>query len=317
LCNNNTTFNLKTILITGATGFLGSHLASALVKEKFNVVALKRKTSSISRCNGFGEKITWINIEETNELKKRISEFQPEILIHAAWSGVKASERDNREGQEININFLSSLLETIKGSSVKKIIAFGSQAEYGKFEGAIDENQPCRPDSVYGETKLKTLQLLKEFSENHKKEWYWLRLFSVYGPGEDKSWLIPSTINNLISGSEMKLSPCEQRYDYIYVKDFADGIIRVVNKKENESGVFNFSSGQSISIKDIVTFLENKLAPGKGILKIGALPYRSGQVMHMQSISDKFFRTFDFCPAHTIYKGLEETSDWYIKNNGQ
>jgi len=298
---------MKTILITGATGFLGSHIAEELIAQGYNVAALKRRSSNLWRCNNFIDQIKWIDCDNLSEAEPEIIKCKPDILIHTAWNGVKATDRDNWIEQEKNLSFLVSLLEIVKKTNIKKIIALGSQAEYGNFEGSVDENYPCNPTSAYGANKVCTSIMLKSFAELNKIDWYWIRIFSVFGPREEKIWLIPSTINNLLEKKEMNLTPCEQKYDYLFTKDFAAGILSVVKNDINISGIYNMSSGQSIMLKDILTYLENKLSPTQKLLQIGASPYRPQQVMHMEGNSDCFFQSFNFQPAYSIYEGLEET----------
>ena len=91
---------MKTILITGATGFLGSHIAEELINQGFNVIALKRSTSNLWRCNGFSDKIKWIYSDNLINAEPEIIKCNPDILIHAAWNGVKAIDRDSWNEQE-------------------------------------------------------------------------------------------------------------------------------------------------------------------------------------------------------------------------
>jgi nucleoside-diphosphate-sugar epimerase len=308
---------MKTILITGATGFLGSHIAEELVKQGFQVIALKRSTSNLWRCNDFNDQIHWITSDNINDVEQEIINCKPTILIHAAWDGVKASDRNNWIKQETNLSFLVSLLEIAKKTKILKIIALGSQAEYGSFEGSIDEDYPCNPNSAYGANKVCASILLKSFAEQNKIDWYWIRLFSVFGPREEKNWLIPATINNLLKKKVMALTHCEQQYDYLFTKDFAAGILSVVKSSTNISGIYNMTSGESMKIKDILSFLENRIAPQQRLLQIGALPYRPDQVMHMQGNSDRFFQSFNFRSTYSVNEGLEETINYYktLSNN--
>ena len=308
---------MKTILLTGISGFLGSHIAEELIKQGFSVVGLKRSTSNLWRCKGFYDQIKWINCDNLFDIESEIIKYKPEILIHSAWNGVKAIDRDNWIEQEKNLSFFVSLFEVVKKSGICKIIAIGSQAEYGVFDGIVEENYQCNPNNAYGATKLCTSTLLKAFAENNKVEWYWIRIFSIFGPREDNNWLIPSAINNLLDKKEMALTPCDQKYNYLYTKDFASGILNIINCPHNKSGIYNMSSGTSTKIKDILLFLEAKLSPQQKLLQIGALSYRPDQVMNMKGNSDLFFQTFNFKPKYTIFDGLEETVNYFIslRNN--
>lgn len=303
---------MRSILITGASGFLGSHIAENLINEGYKVIALKRHSSNLWRCKDFIDQIIWFNIEDINKVIPEIIRYKPDLLIHAAWDGVNAEHRDNWIEQEKNLFLLISLLDIVKITGISRVVALGSQAEYGKFEGEVNEDYQCNPINAYGANKLCASILLKSFAEQNMINWYWIRLFSVFGPREEQNWLIPSTIKNLLSKNEMALTPCNQRYDYLYAKDFASGINCIIKKEDGKSGVYNLSSGTSTKLKDILVFLEDKLSQNQKLLKFGELNYRPNQVMHMQGDSNRFFKTFEFKPSININIGLEETIKYYI-----
>lgn len=304
-----------TVLLTGATGFLGSALVETLLEEGFKVIALKRNSSNPWRCSANLNEIIWVDIDNPDEAESQILKHNPEILIHSAWGGIKASDRDNWKEQVKNLLFFVSILEIAKKAGVERIISMGSQAEYGIFDGIVDETYPCNPVSAYGAAKLSASVLLQSFAAQNNIEWYWIRLFSVFGPREDNNWLIPSSINSMLKKKEMKLSPCDQKYDYLYIKDFASGITNIIKSVNAKSGIYNFSSGNSIQLKDILNYLETAICPVEKILRIGALPYRKNQVMHMEGNSDLFFKSFNFKPEYSIFAGLDETINYFIENS--
>jgi len=303
---------MKKILITGASGFLGSSIVGELIKNGYKVSALKRSKSDLWRCADFIHNVNWIDCDNLSDVESEIINYEPNILIHSAWGGVKSYDRENWIEQEKNLSFFVYLLEVSKRAGIKKIVALGSQAEYGTYKGVVDEFCPCNPNSAYGTIKLCAYTILKSFALENEIDWYWIRLFSIFGPGEDKNWLIPSVIENLLGKKEMKLTGCDQKYDYLYLKDFTSGIMSLINCSKSKSGVYNLSSGTSISIKEILIYLESRLSPDKKLLEIGALPYRSNQIMHMEGNSELFFRSFNFSPIYKISVGLEETLNYYL-----
>lgn len=303
------------ILISGGTGFIGSNIIEYLLENGYEIASLKRNRSNLWRCQDFNKKINWIESDNFSNMRDEIHKFHPEIFIHSAWNGVKANDRDNWFEQGENIYYLTMIMEIIKEFPLQKMIALGSQAEYGSYNGAIDESYNCIPDTAYGANKLCALNLTKAFCLKYSIKWYWLRLFSVFGPKEDKDWLISATINNLLKNREMKLTSCEQKYDYMYIKDISRGILNIIEDVSNNSGIYNFSTGNSIVLRDLLTIIENIIAPGKNLLDFGAIPYRSNQIMHMQGISKRFFSSFNFKLKYDIIKGLEETINYYRGGN--
>lgn len=267
------------ILITGISGFLGSQIAQKLCDNGFELIALKRETSDLTRCNEFSAKVNWINISENWEQK--VIELNPQIIIHSAWEGVGAQERDNWQVQTNNLQFTLKLLSIAKESNVEKFISFGSQAEYGYFSGVIDENYILEPKSAYGLSKHLCCQTVKVFCEQNNIDWYWLRLFSFFGEKEASNWFIPTLIKNISDNKPMDMTPGEQRYAYMYIEDLAEIICNLI-KSSAISGIYNLSSKNSVSLKEIVEKIINILKPLKSQINFGAMPYRDNQPMLIQ-----------------------------------
>lgn len=280
----------KTVLLSGGTGFIGSHIIEALSAQNYTVLVLIRNKSNLWRLKELNSKCqVLINMDEAN-FQNEILKHKPEYFIHTAWQGVSLNERDNWIIQSNNLIYTLKMLSLANQLGIKKILALGSQAEYGYFEGRINEDAPCNPTTAYGSAKLATLINFKAFCEENKINWFWLRIFSLYGERENETWLIPSLIKCLLSGQPMNLTHCEQRYDYMYVGDFALAILKVL-ETECESGIFNLTSNQSLQLKNIVIQIQNQINPN-GILNFGALPYRPNQIMHMEGDSSKFIEKF-------------------------
>ena len=204
----------KRVLITGITGFLGSQIAESLLNNGYQLIAIKREASDLWRCENIVSDVKWVNIIDNWE--EIIVGFSPQIIVHSAWEGVTALERDDFEKQFNNLSFLLKLLQIAKLSNTEKFIAFGSQAEYGNFSGIISEDYDPKPMTAYGLSKNIVSQTIKLFCEKNNIDWFWLRLFSFFGEKEASNWFIPTLINNIIDNISMDMTPGEQRYAYLY-----------------------------------------------------------------------------------------------------
>ena len=269
-----------TILITGITGFLGSHIAENLVDNGIQVIGLKRKGSDVWRCEGFEDKIIWVEIDNEGFFKDELKKYSFDTIIHGAWIGVDSNSRDNWSEQSKNIPFLVSLLDVAKTVGVKKFIFLGSQAEYGNIDGKISEDHKTNALNAYGSIKLACLEVLKTFCETNTIIWIWLRLFSLFGEKENKNWLIPSLVASMLTIKQMDFTPGEQKYAYLYVKDFALTLYKI-STMPIESGVYNISSNETRTIKSLIEDIRNYINP-EFILNFGALKYRDNQSMHME-----------------------------------
>lgn len=288
------------ILLSGITGFVGSHLAENFSK-KYSVIGLVRNNSDLWRYNEIkNPNIRLINQDDEQQLSE-LKQFTPTVFVHAAWGGVPAGKRDDWYAQSENILLTTRLLQLAHSVGIKHFISFGSQAEYGVFSGRVNDDHPCQPVTAYGVAKLAALKVIEAFCTQHNMNWNWFRLFSIYGTRESMNWLIPSVIKNALLNKNMEMTLCEQRYDYLSGTDLSTAVEKVI-ENQPENGTFNLSSNRSIALRTIVEKIIDKTNT-EGKFQFGALPYRPNQVMHMEGNSERFFNTFHFQPE----------SDWDIE----
>jgi nucleoside-diphosphate-sugar epimerase len=302
----------KTILLTGATGFLGSHLAEKFIQTGDKVIALKRQPSDTWRCSEFGGHITWINHDE-NDWKEEVLKHQPAVFIHSAWSGVSAAYRSQWKDQLKNLDFLFDLLELAKTCNAQKFIGLGSQAEYGFFDGKIDESFPAQPNSAYGLVKLMAMEAVKCFCDEHHIDWIWLRLFPFYGERESIEWFIPILVKNIYRQSQMNMTKGEQQYAYLYVKDFADWMIAITQKKIS-SGIYNISSKYPRPLKAVVEKVIGIMAPQEHQINFGALPYRLNQPMLLAGSIEKLEKEIGSLPESDFEENLRHTVNYIVQH---
>lgn len=302
---------MNKVLITGITGFLGSHIAENLISNNVQVVGLKRKNSDIWRCEEFKDKIDWVDILEDGSFPSELSNKSCDTIIHAAWIGVESNDRNNWKEQTKNIAFLVELLELAKILELKKIIFLGSQAEYGVINRKISEDLQTNAVNAYAATKLACFEILKSFSSINNINWIWLRLFSVFGEKENSNWLIPSLINSMLNKKEMDFTLGEQRYAYLYVKDFSEIMKRTVLAEVN-SGVYNISSNKTRTIRSLIEDIRNIVNP-EFVLNFGALNYRPGQSMHMEGDMQKLISQIGNTEFSNYNIALRNTLNYYLK----
>lgn len=299
----------KVVVISGVTGFLGSHIANFITND-YQVYGLIRNKSNLWRLNEIKNSlIKLINIEDNNFVEK-IKELKPYCFIHSAWTGVAANDRNTWVEQGKNFDYSIHLLNILKESGVEKFISLGSQAEYGYFETIIDENKKCNPFSAYGATKLATFNYTKAYCNNHNINWFWLRLFPLFGIREDENWFIPMLINKALKKQTIDLTLCEQEYAYLHISDFVMAIKLIVDSVKIPSDVFNLSNNTAIKIKEIIDLIKITI-PKSDVFNIGSLPYRDNQVMLMQGDSNKFYSTFSFKPTANFESSIKELINYY------
>jgi UDP-glucose 4-epimerase len=300
---------MNKILITGATGFVGSCVTRLLVEQGREVVLLMRPESNSRRIHDLLDRCTVIrgDMSRLEELRKPLTEFAPQAVLHLAWEGVKGADR-NSHMQMQNVSSSIELYRLTEELGCKFFVGLGSQAEYGPLQGKISESAPTRPTTAYGAAKLATGLVLERTAVASGRSFAWLRLFSSYGPDDDPSWLIPYMINSLLAGEKPSLTRAEQVWDYIHVDDVATGIVAALDSQVR--GFFNLGSGQARPLHEIINLIRNTINP---MLPLGfdELPYRPDQVMHLEADIFSLTSTTNWSPKVTLDDGIAATIAWY------
>lgn len=293
------------VFVTGSTGFIGSYLVRQLINDGHELLCLKRSTSDISRLADL--QIQWVNVSE--DWHEAFRQFQPEAIFNLAWDGVSSADRIIWSKQVSNIFLQQQLLDLSAECGVQKFIGTGSQSEYGDFEGVIDETFPVNPKTAYAATKIACLDILKPFCEIHGIDWYWFRLFPLFGPGESDRWLIPSLIKAMCTRESMDLTKGEQRLPYLYVGECAKAIASPLNV-QGKSGIYNVCADNPQPLKTLVTKIKDQINP-RFHLNFGALDYRFGQSMLMGSKTDKLAANLYTLDTTSFEARLQETIQYY------
>lgn len=304
--------NQVKILLTGATGFLGAHLARRLAGEDVKIFLLVRPTSNLWRLGTLPKNAQLISGDLHDLPAQAIQAAAPDTIVHAAWHGVTNQHRNDSTQIQQNLEPTIWLVEMARDIGCKNFIALGSQAEYGPLNRKISESDPTEPTTLYGATKLAACHLTRQLCSQLGMRWAWLRVFSTYGPMEDTSWLIPYLIRALLRGERPALTGCEQRWDFLFGPDAADAIWSVI-KTQAAAGVFNLGSGRPDPLRKTVEALRDAVDP-KLPLGIGEVPYRPDQVMHLEADITRLTRATGWTPATSLEDGLRQTVAWHRMN---
>lgn len=292
------------IVITGGFGFLGSHTVERCSDLGFIPIVLERQSSRTEKlANKDFIAIPYDNIDDPN-LVQSIKSYNPQYFIHIGWKGVDNSTRNLEDQIGINLPFTLKTVELAKQTGCKKWIGIGSLSEYGITTSIVSEEFAPFPYTIYGKSKLASCWASSALCQAYKLKWSWIRVGSIYGPGDSDQWLIPFVIKALLSGESPKLTPSEQVWDYLHVSDAANAILHVA--KSDAEGIFNLGSGSGKTIKTIVSHIASKINSGAAPL-FGALPYAKHQVMHMEADISRIQKITGWKPKIDLSDGLEST----------
>lgn len=299
------------VLLTGATGFIGSALLRRLLADgQHEVAVLIRPESDPWRVADVLDRVHRITgaLEDLEAVQPAVADFAPEAVLHLAWFGVGNALRNDAR-QVGNIAGTVALVELAREVGARHWIGLGSQAEYGPCAGPIAEDEPTRPTTLYGITKLSAGLLARHLCAEAGMRFAWLRVFSTYGPGDDPAWMIPYLILRLLRGERPALTAGAQLWDYLYVDDAAEAIARVLEDPRAE-GVFNLGSGTADTIRAIVERVRDLIDPDLP-LGFGEVPYRPDQVMRLQADIGRLRADLGWSPRVGLDEGLKRTVEWY------
>jgi nucleoside-diphosphate-sugar epimerase len=293
-----------TLLVTGAGGFVGAAVVRAALAEGHRVVALCR-TPVAPRLIGLAGDLTIraVDLADTRKLTAVVAAAKADCIVHCAWEGVGGPKRA-ADIQLANIATTCALVDAAIAAGAAKFVGIGSQAEYGRFDRRIDENDLPAPNMLYGAAKLSACHLARQRSRAAGMAFAWLRLFSTYGPGDNPNWLIPSVIADLLAGRRPRLTAGTQSWDYLHVDDVARGVLAAATG--SAAGIFNLSSGHAVPVRGIVERLRDIAAPGLELV-FGEVPFGPDQIMFLEGDNRLLCEATGWTPRIELTDGLAGT----------
>lgn len=243
---------MKKILVTGATGFIGNCVVSDLVQHGFDVVATSRNIVKAGNATWFGS-VNYIplDLEKFDDSVNYFEYFsRPDLIIHLAWEGLPNYRSSFHV--EVNLPRHYSFLKNIILNGCKDVTVTGTCFEYGMQSGKLSENLKAQPDNPYAVAKNTLNNSLEKFRKTEPFELKWVRLFYMYGKGQNPAALFSQLDKAIKNGDkEFNMSGGEQIRDFLPVEVVAAYIIKIA-LQHKISGIINCCSGTPVKVKDLV-----------------------------------------------------------------
>lgn len=236
------------VAVTGASGFIGRHVLTALLQHEVEVIAVTRDATRLS---GLGKSVCIVEMDIARPAPNCFEQMGcPDVLIHLAWDGLPNYKSLHHFETELprQYNFLKSMIE----AGLPSLLVTGTCFEYGMQSGPLSEDIPTKPNNSYGYAKdalrqqLEFLKLTKPFNLT------WGRLFYMYGEGQPSTSLYPKIKEAVLRGDKIfNMSGGEQLRDYLHVREVARLIVELA-KRQCDAGVINVCAGEPISVRGLV-----------------------------------------------------------------
>ena len=315
---------MKKVLVTGADGFIGSHLTECLLERGYDVRAFTMYNSF----NTWGwldtfpkEKLDAIDIfcgdiRDPNGVKEALKGV--DAVFHlAALIAIPFSYNSPDSYVDTNVKGTLNVLQAARALDTERVLITSTSEVYGTAQYVpIDEKHPFQGQSPYSATKIGADRLAESFYRSFNLPVSIVRPFNTYGPRQSARAVIPTIISQLISGSEeIKLGSLTPTRDFNYVKDTAAGFIAIAESDKAIGEEINIATQQEISIGELANEIIRQINPKARIIcDEQRLRPENSEVNRLLGSNEKIKELTDWEPQYTFEHGIRETIEW-IRNN--
>ena len=313
------------ILVTGAAGFIGSHLSEALLREGHEVAglddfndyydpAVKRRNVDAVRAAG-PVRLYEGDLRDEALVERSFAEFRPEVLVHlAARAGVRPSLVDPALYLSVNVAGTIGLFEVCVRHACRRVLSASSSSVYGDAARVPfrEDDGPLAPISPYGVTKLVGEHYARVYHLHRGLDVLAFRFFTVYGPRQRPDMAIHKFIRGIAAGRPIDVyGDGTTRRDYTYVDDIVKGLLAAV-RGPGGFEVINLGESRTVPLAELLAVIER--AVGRKAV-VNRLPEQPGDVKRTYADVSKARKLLGYEPSIPIEEGIRRTVEWFRKEN--
>lgn len=295
---------MKSVLVTGASGFIGRHCLPILAGRGWDVHAVSTK----QRPHATTPRWHQADLRDREQVHSLLDRVRPTHLLHLAWYVEPGRWADAPE----NFSWVQASLDVLVQFSEhggRRIVTAGSCYEYDwRYGFCSEETTPLAPATFYGRCKHGVQLLFTSYAASAGLSSAWGRVFFVYGPHEHPQRLVASVSRALLSGQPARCSHGNQIRDYLHVEDVADALIALL--ESDVAGPVNIASGQPVMLKDIVFNIARRLDRIE-LVRLSAIATRPDEAPVVVADVSRLRRELAWRPSYDLDSGLEKTLQWW------
>jgi len=295
----------KSVLVTGAGGFLGSHLARELAARGAIVHALVRPGREYARLAGTDVLPLEADLEDREGVVKAVRSARPQLMFHLAACTDRQrslSALDRLVGS--NIEATLNVLRAAAACGVENLVYTGTADEYGKGHPPFSETQQADPFTPYAASKATGTLWCQTMFRSVGLSCICARLFMVYGPSQPADFFLPQLLASVASGEPLRMTRGEQTRDFTWVGDNVEALLRLGLRPDLGGEIFNVCSGVETTLQAVTRTLGEVL--GRPVpVELGAIPYREGELFRSWGSPAKLLGEVGYRPSTTLREGLE------------
>ncbi|MFH1957659.1 MAG: NAD-dependent epimerase/dehydratase family protein [bacterium] len=303
----------ESVLVTGASGFIGSHLTKKLLEYGAKTSIFVRKDSNLWRLKDTINEVNIYNLDfaETKKIEGTVKSIEPTIIFHLA-SFRNVERRIDLLDKLIKTDLIGTIdfLKVFVGKKIRAFVSTGTCEEYGDGPAPFNESQREIPVSPYSATKTAITYYCQMFHKIFNLPVVVLRPFLTYGPMQSFDMFVPSIIEHCLKKKDFSMTSGEQTRDINYIDDIINAYLCAGMKNNIFGEIINIGSGKEYKIIDVAKKILNLM--GNPInLKIGDIKKRSGEAEHFYCDNSKSMKLLGWKPAVSLENGLRFTVEWY------
>jgi nucleoside-diphosphate-sugar epimerase len=303
------------VLVTGATGFIGSHLVRRLVSLGAETHALTSTVSAVYpvRLVDLRDQITVHggNLIDRSAMDAVVAAARPTHVFHlGAYTHVGKSWHRVDECIQANVQGTVNLLQALEGTGYRRFVYTGTSEIYGDIDVPFREDALVNPISPYSVGKYAGERYCRMFHQGHGWPIVMVRPFNAYGPAQTVDRVIPEIIVRALRGQPLAMTQGRQTREFNFVEDLVEGFLLAGTVPGVEGELFNLGCGEEVSMRDLATtildLLGNPVTPD-----FGALPDRPTEIWRMFCDNTRAREILGWKPGHSLSEGLDRTIAWY------
>lgn len=303
------------VLITGATGFVGSCLTRRLLSEGHDLHLFIRSTSNrwrIADLTGFLT-VHAVDLRDEQQVARQVAAIRPEWIFHLATYGGFASQQETSEIFAANLTGTINLLKACTKVGFERFVNTGSSSEYGDKASPMKESDCPEPQGDYGVAKVAATLFCRSEAKKLGLPVVTLRLFSPYGPWDDPRRLIPYATAEFIRGLKPHLAKPESVRDFVFIDDVVDTYVQTVRRSLPCGEIYNVGSGEQHSVADVVHHLQ-AILPGCPAPAWGERDVQRPEPATWVADITRTSAALGWSPQVPFSVGLTKTADWMRAN---
>jgi nucleoside-diphosphate-sugar epimerase len=302
------------VLVTGATGFIGSHVVDALLGHDAEVHALTSTVSSVypQRLLRVRDRVTLHegSLSDRSAMDAVADAVRPRLVFHlGAYTHVGKSWQRVDECVQVNVQGTVNLLQALAPYGYEKFVYTGTSEIYGDVAVPFTEDGPVNPISPYSVSKYAGERYCRMFFQG--KDWpvVMVRPFNAYGPAQSPDRVIPEIIVRALRGQPLLMTQGRQTREFNYVTDLARGFVAAALRGE-PGRLYNLGCGEEVSMRDLATTLLSLMGDPISA-QFGALPDRPTEIWRMHADASRAQAELGWKPEVSLEDGLARTVEWY------